>query len=57
MKSFVFISIRVIDFKMRPSIKKNVVLHRSMQFIGAPIRFPGDIKRLLSYQYMLFELQ
>lgn len=56
MKSFVFISIRVIDFKMRPSIKKNV-LHRSMQFIGAPIRFPGDIKRLLSYQYMLFELQ
>lgn len=55
MKSFVFI--RVIDFKMRPSIKKNVVLHRSMQFIGAPIRFPGDIKRLLSYQYMLFELQ
>lgn len=33
------------------------MLYGSVGEVGVPIRFPGDFKRLISNQCMLFELQ
>lgn len=57
MKSFVPISIRVIDFRMRPAMILKKCCTESVGEVGVPIRFPGDFKRLISNQCMLFELQ
>lgn len=42
MKSFVPISIRVIDFRMRPAMILKKCCTESVGEVGVPIRFPGD---------------